>query len=198
MMVLAIITITIIIIMIMVIINEIKRCMWGDIRNKVQMKDRYMLFRMSVFSNCKRSNMIRLIMMTSSNGNIFRVTGPVPVNSPHKGQWRGALMFSLICAWLNRWVNNGEAGDLRRYCGHYDVVVMCNQFAWCNKNIAWREQAITRTNAYLLSIGPSGTNVNQNTTVFLGKCLKNIVCKMAAILSRTRCVKSLVRYIHLL
>ena len=27
-----------------------------------------------------------------------------PVNSPHKGQWRGALMFSLICAWINGWV----------------------------------------------------------------------------------------------
>ena len=34
-----------------------------------------------------------------------------PVNSPHKGQWRGALMFSLICAWINGWVNNREAGD---------------------------------------------------------------------------------------
>ena len=33
-----------------------------------------------------------------------------PVNSLHKGQWRGALMFSLICAWINGWVNNGEAG----------------------------------------------------------------------------------------
>ena len=38
-----------------------------------------------------------------------------PVNSPHKGQWRGALMFSLICTRINGWVNNGEAGDLRRY-----------------------------------------------------------------------------------
>ena len=37
-----------------------------------------------------------------------------PVNSLHKGQWRGALMFSLICAWINGWVNNREAGDLRR------------------------------------------------------------------------------------
>ena len=27
-----------------------------------------------------------------------------PVNSPHKGQWREALMFSLICAWINAWV----------------------------------------------------------------------------------------------
>ena len=47
-----------------------------------------------------------------------------PVNSPHKGQWRGASMFSLICAWINGWVNNREAGDLRRYRSHYDVTVM--------------------------------------------------------------------------
>ena len=33
------------------------------------------------------------------------------VNSPHKGQWRGALMFSLICPWKDGWVNNGKAGD---------------------------------------------------------------------------------------
>ena len=43
---------------------------------------------------------------------------------PHKGQWRGALMFSLICAWINRWVNNREAGDLRRHRGQYNVNVM--------------------------------------------------------------------------
>ena len=49
---------------------------------------------------------------------------PVPVNSPHKGQWRGAFMFTLICVWINSWVNNREAGDLRRYRGHYDVCVM--------------------------------------------------------------------------
>ena len=47
-----------------------------------------------------------------------------PVNSPHKGQWRGALMFTLICARINGWVNTREAGDLRRYRPHYDVIVM--------------------------------------------------------------------------
>ena len=47
-----------------------------------------------------------------------------PVNSLHKGQWRGALMFSLICARISDWVNNGEAGDLRRNHAHYDVIVM--------------------------------------------------------------------------
>ena len=43
-----------------------------------------------------------------------------PVNSPHKGQWRRAMMFSLICAWMNGWVNNGEAVD----SAHYGVTVM--------------------------------------------------------------------------
>ena len=47
-----------------------------------------------------------------------------PVNSPHNGQWRGALMFFSICVWINGWVYNREAGDLRRYRAHYDVTVM--------------------------------------------------------------------------
>ena len=47
-----------------------------------------------------------------------------PVNSQHKGQWRRALMFSLICVWINGWVNKREAGDWRCYCAHYDVIVM--------------------------------------------------------------------------
>ena len=51
-----------------------------------------------------------------------------PVNFPHKGQWRGALTFSLIYAWINDWVNNREAGDLRRQHGHYDVIVMLCMF----------------------------------------------------------------------
>ena len=49
---------------------------------------------------------------------------PVPVNSPHKDQSREALMFSSISACINAWVNNREAGDLRRHRGHYDVIVM--------------------------------------------------------------------------
>ena len=73
--------------------------------------------------------------MTSSNGNIFRVTAHlcgeftghrwIPRN---KCQWRGALMFSLICVWINGWVNNREAGDLRRHQAHYDVIVMYSLF----------------------------------------------------------------------
>ena len=47
-----------------------------------------------------------------------------PVNSPHRVLWRGALMFSLICVRINGWVNNREAGDLRRCRAHYDVIFM--------------------------------------------------------------------------
>ena len=49
--------------------------------------------------------------------------GNSPVNYPHKGQWCWALMFSLIYVWINGWVNNREAGDLRHH-GHYDVIIM--------------------------------------------------------------------------
>ena len=71
-------------------------------------------------------------MMTSSNRNTFHVTGRlcgeftghrwIPLTMA--GQWHEALMFSLICAWTNDWVNNRDAGDLRRHRAHYDVIVM--------------------------------------------------------------------------
>ena len=70
-------------------------------------------------------------MMTSSNGNIFHVTGHlcgeftghrwIPRTKANDG---GTLMFSLIWAWINGWVNNREAGDLRCHHAHYDVTAM--------------------------------------------------------------------------
>ena len=45
------------------------------------------------------------------------------MNFPHKDHWRGALKFSLICVWINGWVNTREASDLRRHRAHYDVIV---------------------------------------------------------------------------
>ena len=41
---------------------------------------------------------------------LFEFTGHRWI-SPTKGQWRGALTLSLICAWTNGWVNNRDAGD---------------------------------------------------------------------------------------
>ena len=70
----------------------------------------------------------------SRNWSFGRAIHRSPVNSPHKGQWRGALMLALICVWIIDWVNNRAAGDLRRYRAHYDVIVMSliNRFPlWC-------------------------------------------------------------------
>ena len=73
------------------------------------------------------------------------------VNSPHKGQWRGALLFSLICVGINGWVNTSEAGDLRRNRAHYDVIVLSLSFTgaewpswswicchWLHRGPAWK------------------------------------------------------------
>ena len=139
--------------------------------------------------------------MTSSNGNIFRVTGPlcgeftgsrwIPLK---KGQWRGALMFSLICAWKNGWVkNNHETDDLRRPRTHYDVTLMIGYGYRILEPILthWgrathicvgklttigsdnglspgRRQAIIWTNAGILLIGSGlGTNVSENSIEIL-------------------------------
>ena len=50
-----------------------------------------------------------------------------PVNSHHKRLWRGAFMFSLICAWTNVWVNNRNAGDLMTSPRYSDVTLMVNR-----------------------------------------------------------------------
>ena len=69
-------------------------------------------------------------MMTSSNKNISRVTGHLcgeftgPGEFPTQRPVTRSLMFPLICVWINGWENNREAGDLRRYRAHYDVIVM--------------------------------------------------------------------------
>ena len=52
-----------------------------------------------------------------------RVIHLSPVDSPHKGQWRGALMFPLICTRTNGWTNNWDAGDLRRHRTHHGATL---------------------------------------------------------------------------
>ena len=68
--------------------------------------------------------------MTLSNGNIFRITGLlcgeftgqrwIPRTKANDAE----LWFFSIYAWINGWVENREAFDLRRYRDHYDVIVM--------------------------------------------------------------------------
>ena len=67
-----------------------------------------------------------------------------PVNSPHKGQWRGKCfrlmtsswhMHKTICARINAWVNNRKAGDFTRHRAHYYVIFICNLTAVVNCNV---------------------------------------------------------------
>ena len=86
---------------------------------------------------------------------------PVTVNSPHKGQWRGALMFSFICAWIKGWVNNRETGDLRRHHANYDVIVMETEAWW--SGIGWN---IDGTHNYCVK-----TTFWRNNYVFITLCV---------------------------
>ena len=109
--------------------------------------------------------------MTSSNGNIFRITGywPFvwgihrwPMNSPHKRQWRGVLMFPLIC-WINVWANNREAGDLRRHRAHCNVSVM-DQKAREPESVSRLWCVMMRYDAYIASEPESGSRTYLNLT----------------------------------
>ena len=87
-----------------------------------------------ILGTCTTRNFTCLVR-GPSNGNILSVTGHLCggihrslVNSPHKSQRRRALVFSLICAWTNGWVNNRDAGYLRRHRAHYDAIVMFMYF----------------------------------------------------------------------
>ena len=93
---------------------------------------------------------------------------PVPGEFPAQSQWRGALMFSLICVWTNGSVNNREAGGLRRHRAHYDVIVMV-------ASISYTATATTATqyhsdNTYL-SI--SNHTQHSNISIFMNFILAN-------------------------
>ena len=69
-------------------------------------------------------------MMTSSNGNIFRVSGTLcgeftgPGEFPTQRPVTRSFDVFFMCIWINGWVNTRQAGDLRCYRGHYDVIIM--------------------------------------------------------------------------
>ena len=68
--------------------------------------------------------------MTLSNGTIVRVTGPLcgefsgPGEFPAQRPVTRSFNVLFYLRWINDWVNNREAGDLRRHRGHYDVNVI--------------------------------------------------------------------------
>ena len=115
-----------------------------------------------------------------------------PVNSPHKGQWRRALILPLICAWINGCANNREAGDLRRHRAHYDVTVMlhhgmfdrkiwdvfCEFKLWftvglCHRSSAciisrWIQLLYNNTRLYVLREGTPFLAIKSKLGIFFG------------------------------
>ena len=71
------------------------------------------------------------------------------VNSPHKGQWHGALMFSLICAWTKGSGNNRDAGDLRRHRTHYVVTAMPWGWALMRTTVQYGLNPLRPTDGYM-------------------------------------------------
>ena len=115
-----------------------------------------------------------------------------PVNSPHKGQWRGYLMFSLICTWRNGWVNNRKAGDLRRHRAHYDVIIMAISccpwrhrgfWLWQTTMLAWSEHAGQLAAGGVASIWRSWVRSPPGPRLFIGSfvCLYAFPCAGASI-----------------
>ena len=109
------------------------------IDSKIKKTPENTFIKVNVHYTKKNKSLIEMLILIHSNGihddvikwkhfprywPFVRGINRSPVKSPHKGQWRGALMFTLICARKNGWVNNREAGDLRRHHAHYVVIVM--------------------------------------------------------------------------
>ena len=169
---------------------------------------------MNLSKNWTETQMSSLTMMTSSNGNIFRVIHywlfvwgihQSPVNSPHKGQWRGALMFSLICIWINGWVKHSWGWwyvtlprPLWRHCN--DSLRQSDAYALVNKAIIGSDScrvACSAPSHYLnqcwlvvITGNKSQWSLGQNTKLCLqDNIFENVVSKMMAILSWPQYVK---------
>ena len=102
-----------------------------------------------------------------------------PVNSPHKDQWRRALMLSLICSWRKGWVNNRDAGDLRSYRAHYDVTVMCKTIViyiptLCRKHVC--AAAIQCLSIDWISSHSIGISLVRNIAVLVTEGLNVVLC----------------------
>ena len=94
---------------------------------------------------------------------------------PHKSQWRGALMFSLICVRINSWENNRGGGDLRRSRAHYDVIVMKSS-TWqpgCRATQGLKLTLIPRSD-FLLLLSKSWSKSDRHRCYFLS--LKPDIC----------------------
>ena len=129
--------------------------------------------------------------MTSSNGNIFCVTGPLcweftgPGEFPAQRPVTRSFDVFFDLRRINDWVNNREAGDLRRYRGHYDVIVMDGEYILVCEELNNRIQVfkhdgtivsiIENSNDPLLA--PSGLAVTKDVHVYVVDTMHDCIKK---------------------
>ena len=106
-----------------------------------------------------------------------------PLNSPHKSQWRGALMFSLICARINGWVNNGEAEDFRRYRTHYEVTVIFQYNMMLHTALIQHNNVHVGNRQYIV--------ITKNTQTKASAVLTKYVLHGLSVLMKTKVLRSL-------
>ena len=105
-----------------------------------------------------------------------------PMNSPQKGQWRGALISPLICAWTNVWVNNRDAGDLRRHRAHHAVTVMLASWrSWILAHLSRRR--LMCNFVYLTCLFKKSTSVSCQGRSYQLWCLASIIVLVLFVLS---------------
>ena len=114
---------------------------------------------------CRRTSAVLYIfvwimhfMMTPTNGNSFRVADPlcgeftghrwIPLTKASDAE----LWWFFICAWINGWVNNREAGDVRRHRAHYDVTVMLFTLSLEYTSLEWMLTATIWHDIYIIGL----------------------------------------------
>ena len=92
------------------------------------------------------------------------------VDSSHKDQWRGALMFSLVWARTNGWANNWDAGDLRRHCAHYNVTAMNNLAPGLLRSVHIKFHVSSRRFLNLAFKRPCSTTTGKSEATWVNAC----------------------------
>ena len=102
--------------------------------------------------------------------------GYSPVKSPQKGQWRGALMFYLICAWINSWVNVSSSGVVvgsTSIPARLDTLVYCELFSWLTSGGTTRNTVIrlgwSRIGLAVLILHAAGVGLTDRPAVISGR-----------------------------
>ena len=99
---------------------------------------------LTMMSKTKDADLTGSLILFPRNLAICVGNSPVTGEFPAQSHWRRTLMFSLICSWMNDWVNNREAGDLKCHQAHYDVTVMdCDQLT---KTFNYRDEQCPSNN----------------------------------------------------